>query len=240
MSSIQELRRTISDLTVEENILNKKLKELGTDKYKVVTELRERLAQGETTGDRYVDMVIRMHGVEKLEELTAKYRTLEEQLKGKKGEFILIHYVIQMPHTFHSHGVDTFPHRMLRLAVLEGEEVVWTSSESVISNNGKILTLPTSQYLQLEQSIYLHDDKLDGKLETEKGPLFDPFHLGGGNDTSPPYLGLEDFTERGFAEDLVIGDEAVQEWLTKNAMPGLYKPAAHALSKLILEPTTEA
>jgi hypothetical protein len=120
--------------------------------------------------------------------------------------------------------------------VLEGEEIV--SKEGGLIRS-KVLTLPISRYIFGVKQVFLEPNDVDGILPTEEGEFFGHSY----HHMNPPtlagilLLALKDMDWSEWNKTVIIGDQAVKEWLEKNAMKGLYRPAMHALSKLELEPT---
>lgn len=189
---------------------------------KAVSVVRGRIEAGETTGDHIRDMVIRTYGFDP--EAEEKYREFEKRLAGKQGEFVLVAYSGERNkrHIF-GKGWERESAEFFRLGVLEGEELVCRNAPVYI-------TLPTSRYIQDQNTFFPKGAELGRLLTIKQGDLFvDPFF-----DESPPPL--ETFVRNPQA-GLVLGDKAVENWLENHLMLGFYKPAADALSKLILEPT---
>lgn len=209
--------------------------------------LQKAVVAGEKTGDPFRDRFVALHGWSP--ELEPAYRALEQELKGHKGEFVLLAYSheVRMPGgIFRSESYRTA--RYFRLAVLEGEtfgtaRVQGWFKEHDVDN----FCIPISRYIEGEVEPYPTAKKLevvkDGLFAQwrqegrEPPPVFSTFML----ERAGLWSGSETrFNNRHlYAHDveLVVGDKAVQAWLAKVAMADIYKPAAAALSKLILEPT---
>jgi hypothetical protein len=157
-----------------------------------------------------------------------RYAALNALLKGKKGEFVLIAYNAKIPTRYGGDGIDHRQVSWYRLGILE-EESLRAADGGLMS--GQAVTLPVVQYIYGEVEVILDRKDIRRALSVQKGELFQ--HAFGS--PNPPALRTLLFAEQG--DHIAIGDEAVREWLRKRAMQGLYKPAADALSKLILEPT---
>jgi hypothetical protein len=190
------------------------------------------LDNGATTGDRLRDMLLRVYWYNPRAE--ERYRSVETQLKGKKGEFVLLSFNAQVAFRFHGTGRDTRNAQCFRLGVLEGDELVLKKGLM----GTMVPTLPIPRYVYGETTFLAVEDDVK-RLEVEEKEFFDhAFH-----DMNPPrltdilYIGRDGSDWTGWQETVIIGDEAVKKWLKEHAMPGLYKPAADLLSKLILEPT---
>lgn len=190
--------------------------------------IRARLEAGETTGDRITDLMLRVHGFD--QGMIEKYAALEAQLEGRRGEFVLISFDTSVPfkHTM-THTEDRHA-SCYRIGVLEDEHLKIGESFGM-----KIITFPVSRYIYGEKSILMNEKNLPHTLPIEIGDLFEHYFHG----MNPPLLSelLQEVDEE--LRGIFIGDDAVKGWLKRHLMPGLFKPAADALSKLILEPTTE-
>ncbi len=195
-------------------------------------DLRERLANGETTGDPLKDLVLKTHGWDP--EAEEKYAALERQLAGKKGEFVLLFYHSQRDtrHIF-GRGWEHESADYYRIGVLEGEKLIGV--EETTFTNATLITLPVSRYIRDTPGIFLESDKVRRPLEVREHDIFEREY----HDPGPYPLGCWIKGKGSRLSELVIGDEAVKEWLDKRHMSGLYKTAADALSKLVLEPTEE-
>lgn len=203
------------------------------------------LKAGSTTGDPFRDEFIKMYSWNPAAELV--YRDLNDQLKGHKGEFILLAYTheVRMPGgMFRQESYANVRH--FRLGVLDDETFGTTMVKGWFRReDGPMFSLPVSRYIERETEPYADI----GRLELVEGNLFDQRHM----HRDPPILSTYMLEKAGlwrgsetrfnsrhlYAHDieLIIGDDAVKAWLEKVGMADLYKPAAATLSKLILEPT---
>lgn len=215
--------------------------EVDVVKYKkalgeVTKELVEMIKNGATTGDPIHDLVIQAHGVVD-EALTEKYRLVDNVLKGKKGEFVLLSYPGKVVHRYHSHGRDYVDVHCYRLGVLEEEGIVFAGHYFHPSmSEYRSLSIPISRYVDGAVSYLLTSKDLKESLAVKAANIF-ALSI---TDCNPPSL-LEFLIDKraDWSRTLVVGDVAVRKWLEKNHMPVLYKGAADALSKLVLEPTDE-
>ncbi|MBI2004740.1 hypothetical protein HYS79_01085 [Patescibacteria group bacterium] len=209
------------------NALLVKAATLKRDIYEKLKKVRKAFAAGESTGDHIRDMVLTVHGLDhKLEE---KYRELEGKLKGKRGEFVLLSYHAKIPFKHSMTGVEYRDASCFRLGVLEGEELVWKDGDGLSAMVSPV-TFHISRYIKSEEGYIRPGDNLGGVVQKN---IF-----ARGYDEGPPPLHALMRSEGG---EIVIGDEAVKKWLEERGivMEALFVPAAAALSKLILEPTTE-
>lgn len=172
-------------------------------------------------------MFLSQQGIIKRKELEENYRKLEKRLAGKRGEFVLLSYRAKIPFKYTMrHTVYRYA-SCYRLGVLEGEELVWKKAEDSLSTPP--ITLPIPRYLKGEIMFIRPGDNV-GKVV--KKNIFAHSHCY----ENPPSLQALMQKEQG---SIVIGDEEVKEWFKKHSMEELFKPAAAALSKLILEPTDD-
>lgn len=198
----------------------------------LVSQLEAKVKQGETTGNRIRDLVLRVHGYNPFFE--ERYATLEARLKGKGGEFILIFFEARIAMRYHGMGMDERLAVLYRLGVLEGEELLLKDglSGTFIDHATPRFTLPVSRYIGGEAEVKVGVGERDVVIVPQN--IF-------ARDSVPHYKNpcfLDDFLKSNSDQfGIVVGDEAVREWLeNKHYMIGLFKSAADVLSKLILEP----
>lgn len=202
------------------------------------------LEAGGTTGDWLRDECIKMYGHEPATE--AAYRDVNDSFKGHKGEFVLLTYDIEkrLPGGFLReeswHTVTYY-----RLGVLADDKLIVVLHKGWDKRRDSYhLEPPVESFIAGEKEPFPRI----GKLEVIKQRLFDLEH----QDRDPPhfmkYVGEKSGLHPEWGQSasimryptnaqLVVGNEAVKEWLKKAAMQDLYKPAAHALGMLELEPT---
>lgn len=222
IANVEELKRELV-------VLEKRVASMHTRINARLKLVQDAIAGGETTGDPLRDLVIRAHGLDKA--LEDKYRKLQAALTGKKGEFVLLSFHADIPWKFGGRSIETREAQCYRLGVLEGEELVWVENES--SFLGPQISLFVSRYTQGETHIFFDSKDLKRPLLVEKENIFT--HGFSSASSYPPLL--HQLLGGEWQESIIIGDRAVKAWLKKKCMSGLYKPAADALSKLILEPT---
>lgn len=192
----------------------------------LVGELRAELVKGSTTGDTLCDLVIRAHGFNP--ELEAHYRVLQEELRGKKSEFVLLSFVADIQTKYTMRGRESERRNWYRLGVLQEERLRWDTSEKFSAG----ITLPISQYIEGEQeALWDGDSAFKRRIKVEKRNIFAQSY----GDADPPSLVA--LIQGAWRTTICIGDGPVKRWLEERAMLPLYKPAAAALSKLILEAT---
>jgi len=154
----------------------------------------------------------------------ALQKKIEERLAGKRGEFVLLSFDAEIRFKYTWIG-DEYRHASCyRIGVLEGEKLMWNGEDQLSAP-----TLPISRYLKGEEGIFRPGDNIGGVVQKN-------IFAHGYCDEDPPPLHALMQNECG---SIVIGDEAVKEWLQKRGMEELFKLAATALSKLILEPTDD-
>lgn len=204
---------------------------------RLTKDLQERIGHGLSTGDRLRDLVLAAHGYDPM--LEEKYRELEDTLQGKKGEFVLISW--QKMVRAYGPRDDMRSVSLYRLGVLEDEKVIPCIAKDLgpFTLHGSVLTLPISRFVagDLDTAPFRGARQ---KTDAQKKNIFAQVS----SDSDPPFLGLHVLQEvrphprvAPSTLEIIVGDEPVKEWLRKHLMEGLYKPAAYALSKLILEPT---
>jgi hypothetical protein len=202
------------------------------------------MLQTGTTGDPFRDQFIKFSGWDPAVE--SAYRELNDSIAGYKGEFVLLTYEkeIRMPGGIFRDDRYTGA-KFYRLAVLEDDKLVPLQVKGWLSETHQSLALPVSRYIEGEVEMMVKT----GKPEVVQGSLFDPRH----HDRDPPafisYM-LEksgELNRRGssllvrssepFEVQVIVGNAAVKSWLASALMDDLYKPTAHALGMLELEPT---
>ena len=154
----------------------------------------------------------------------ALQKKIEGQLEGKRGEFVLLSFCAKIPYKYTMVEVEYRDASCYRIGVLEGEKLMRNDEDRL-----SMPTLPISRYLKGEEGIFRPGDNIGGVVQKN-------IFAHGYCDEDPPPLHALMQNECG---SIVIGDEAVKEWLQKRGMEELFKLAATALSKLILEPTDD-
>ena len=203
--------------------------------------IKQRVIDGESTGDKFQDIVIRDFGVID-DGLRKKYADLEARLAGRKGEFILIEFTSSVMHRHvFGKGRENRDQNFFRIGVLEGEALVFCklgyggrNEESALPVS-RFITRPVGHFSRKEPRL----------LEVTAGNIFaDVFVPGYGNDSNPPSLRVHfappsphEFFVRHKNLEIVIGDADVQNWSKAQLMEDFYRAAADSLSKLILTPT---
>jgi len=205
-------------------------------------ELEVALKDG-TTGDWLRDQCIKGWGLEPA--IEAAYREIHDKLAGHKGEFVLLAFDQEerIPGGFfreESYRMAT----CYRLGVLGDDKLVLIPSKRWDRHHSDQLGLPVTRFIEGEKEPF----PSISKPKVVEAELFDPQH----QDRDPPsftrYIEersglypasiIASMSARGpMNVELVVGNAAVKEWLRKAAMDDIYKPAAHALSMLELEPT---
>jgi hypothetical protein len=221
MSAVREVMERLA--RQEESILQSK-------KYilELMSSIQGRIIAGETTGDRFQDIVIRCHGLPD-EVLEANYRELEGKLKGRQGEFVVIEFSKDIPFKFTMTGSESRRHTFFRIGLLAGDSLVFETLNE--GSPFKECTLPVPQYLAGNtDTLYVW------KNQTSRAPDKQNIFAGGSlYHEQPPELRA---VVAGFKQlEFIVGNEAVQEWLKKHSAEKFFKVAADALSMLSMEPT---
>ncbi|HWB34256.1 MAG TPA: hypothetical protein VG753_02990 [Candidatus Paceibacterota bacterium] len=190
--------------------------------------LRDNIKAGSTTGDRIRDLLIRVHGVS--DELETIYRQLDAELIGRRGEFVLLSYIVKE----RAYGIrdDMRSVDYYRLGVLEGEELIY--------REGIGTTLPISRYLMGPKVVVFESTQLKTREDLEKvhwvekkGNIFENQLLFG-----PPSLDRHLISQLPEAPAalrpsnllITVGDEAVETFLKNIAMQGFLPLAKNLLS----------
>lgn len=234
VSLMYEAVTKLSELLVAKGVAEATRKHLNEEIAKSAEAVRHLIREGHTTGDRLVDLVL-LAGGGLNDPALPRLRELEGGLKGKKGEFVFMRFSDDIPykHTF-GQGYESRTQSLYRLGVLEGEKLKLAGEQDDYSVRGQ-LVLPVSRYIGGLEEVFF--PKRKPKLEIKERNIFAHGHGGFGHDGCPPLLTKIEMLSDEAQEGILIGDEPVKKWLKAHAMVGLYKPAADALSKLILEPT---
>jgi hypothetical protein len=192
-------------------------------------ELKRLLEAGNTTGDRLRDLVIRSDGVD--EESLSLYRGLENRLKGRAGEFVLIRYPAEIRIRFggDSRSSDYNHEIHFRIGILTGE-VLQTINPRL--GGGPVIALPVQRFLVgpwpqsfawrvvAESHVFEVEDFFD--WSTPEG--------------QPPQL-IRYLKEERFVGDLLIGDDAIKRALAEVLSGDFFAQAAERLGRLVLQPT---
>lgn len=196
-------------------------------------EISDRLEAGETTGDHIKDMVILHYGLDHFDAIVEAHCEFEKRLAGHKGEFVLVSYKfdVQDEHVIPRGWRDCW-----RFGVLEGEQLIETSLSRTLSFEE--ISIPVSRYIYGDRPVV--DENI--------------FHQHYGySDPSPTMLGLyilkgiplikwpESIGDSRITE-LVIGDDAFEEWRKKNprqVKDDFLAKAKSVLRKFDLEPMDE-
>ena len=192
------------------------------------TKLEARLENGATTGCHARDLVIRSKSRFDTE-LEAKYRKLEERLKGHVGELILFTLTIE---------VATMSRRGGPGQSWDQTENNWgvacgVLQDDVLRLKESVVVLPICSYAI---SAYDWDAQLEFRLDTN--PLTSPdlssHQLEGYADVTG-----EKYENRQLKTQIHIGDTAVREWFEREKQPEEFRKCCDLLGKFLLEPTAE-
>src|SRR3989344_7938755 len=142
MTKVTQLIAVIEDLHNEEETAQAELKRVQDRIQQEAGKLRAELTAGGTTKDPVYDLVLKVGGGVNDPSLP-KYRELQERLKGKKGEFVLIKYHAKTRQRFGGElrESDFCDETHFRIGVLQAEKLRLTKL-------GYHITLPIDQYLQ--------------------------------------------------------------------------------------------
>jgi hypothetical protein len=92
--SLQSLLAEMKTHQERKAVATLRMQKLNDDISNTSQKIRERIDAGESTGDSLRDLVFGAHGY--YEELVEWYRPLQDALKDKQGEFILLEFVPQV------------------------------------------------------------------------------------------------------------------------------------------------
>ena len=233
VTPVQELVKLLKATDVKKTEIEQSLKDIVFLRDAHLQSLIARLESGETTGDRYDDMVIRTHRVIDTKSLAAKYHELEARLSGHSGELMLIEYIGEVEDGMRRSDQDHkyISKRLFRLGVLSGEMLTWEK----VHFSAMAYTFPVSQYLMEVVGKY-HRRGLDQALSVCKNNILAcQYHSHYGMESNPSPL-PHHIADKGNIERIVIGDEEVLKWCKENREEGFYDRAAEALGKLVLTP----
>lgn len=215
-----------NDLKAERD---EQLRRLGNEISSYRSNFAARKEAGETTGDHIRDMVAVHHGFEHFDTLVEAYRTFEKQLVGHTGEFVLISYQAEVPFRHHSRGVDTQLRDLFRLGVLEGEQLIWARTPG-----GNSITLPVPRYVSGNGELAV-ENIFSRRYSMDRGPGLLGAHI------LRSVEGIEAPQEirSSYIHEILIGDEAVKEWVKKRPFKldqAAFEKAGQLLGKFDLEP----
>ncbi len=224
INGINALQKTIA---AKEGELTKLKDELGLR----TGQLRAKVAKGSTTGDRLCDLVVCAGGGIN-DPTLPKLSELQERLKDKKGDFVMIRYPVDVRERF---GGDLrsgdFQHEThFRVSILAGEELRLGTG----FGGWPVITLPVTKYIHgIWPEFHAHRAFLVDKFPRDPaGEDFLEWRRGDEPPTLLRYLQNDDYTYK-----LIIGDEAFLAELKKVGGEDFFKVAAEKLGRLILEPT---
>lgn len=185
--------------------------------------LQGAVAKGGTTGDPLRDKIVLAYGLNFI--VTEHYRLFQDRLAGKVGEFVMIRYPVEVRQRYGGtlRSADFRHETRFRIGLLQAETLE-------LSADGHTLTVPVSKYLPGVvdvgfMNVYAEKDAVTGEL----------FEWSGSEDR-PPSLS-EYVIDKQWAEDLLIGDEAVREALKHSRDEKFFSLAAERLDRLVLQPT---
>ena len=192
------------------------------------TKLKARLENGETTGSHARDLVILSKSAFDTE-LEAKYRKLEERLKGHAGELILFTFTIKVV-TFSRRGGpgpgQSFDETENRWGVACG-----VLKEDTLRLKESRVVLPICSYAIAG---YGWDALLEFRLDTNplvsRGLSSRPL-AEYANETGQKYENGQLKTQ------ILIGDTAVRDWFQREKQPEEFRKCCDLLGKFLLEPT---
>jgi hypothetical protein len=208
--------------------LEARLKERKANVQEHLRNAQALLNAGAKPEDRYLGIAIRGHGLDQA--IADRYRDLETRMKGRKGEFVAIEFVKDIPFKYSSDNVETARHTLFRIGVLASDSLIFEVLNE--SSAYKECTLPATQYLG-GYSDQLLLWKSDVVRTPEKGNIFS----GGGHYYEQP-PSLRQVIAQQQACEIFIGNDEVRKWLIKDRhAEKFFKAAANALGMLILEPT---
>lgn len=230
MTKVTELLATVADLYTEEETAQAELKRVGDRIQQETSKLRAALAAGGTTKDPLYDLVLKAgYGVN--DPSLPKYRELQARLKGKRGEFVMVRYYVDVRERFGGtfDESDMRHEEHFRIGVLAGEEFRGVSIAGT-----PLITLPVDTYMQGTWP-RSHSHTVTFEDECPHAPLRGDF-LELRSEDDPPRL-LEYLQNEHYAANLVIGDDAFRAELKRVECEGFFFEAADALGRLVLTPS---
>lgn len=209
---------------------------------KTAEAVRRAVRSGETTGDRIKDFVLACVGVPR-EEDEKRYRAIDEALKGRRKEFVLVTRPVEIdrgPKYHHAQPPDqarmgimapppsTETVTRFKCGILQAEELVFSFDEHPRCK------LPVTKWA-------VESDYCEGDLR-KKSSSEDISEMMFGS--AAGHLVLESMTDSvpdelfPFVSKVVVGDKAVRSWLKENRhdAEAIYKNCANLLGKLVLTP----
>ncbi len=227
-----EMVTVLEDLHTQKNNKEKDVAELNRRIQDQSSKISQEIRAGATTGDWVRDLVLRVHGLNP--ELEAKYRPLNEALKGKKGELILIAFECVVGSIFRSDRI--YPEfkrlvKLFRLGILHDEKLVCEGNSTFLLSGVSGIILPASQYIELVVTPVLLEGDINPKaLSVEKKNIFSTNHMKW--EANPPYL--EEMLGGDWEKKILIGEKGIRERFEEERMEKLYPAAAEKLGYFVL------
>jgi hypothetical protein len=226
-----ELERHLQSIRATQPSIDKLEARLKTKKAYLQEHLRaaqELIAAGEKSDDRFLDMVIRGHGTLD-EELALRYRKLEGSLQGRRGEFVTVEFIADVPYKFSQDCVESRRHILFRIGVLTEESLIFAALNPI--GLFKECTVPVAKYVEgdTDQLLLWSGGSI---RQSKQENLFFGASL---YDDGPP--SLRQWIANPEICKIIVGNDAVRAWLDERHAGKFFKSAADALGMLILEPT---
>lgn len=229
--TVQDLVQKIQKSEARVSECEAALKAAQEAKHAGLVALRVFLGMGETTGNRLVDLVVRAGGWLN-DPILPKVRELEARLKGKEGEFVLIHWSGEARTRFGgSIREGDFEHReFCRIGILAAEEL-----KLVRGSEGSLpsIALPVvDRFLNGRWAYSFMATTFEEKPVEEAGDFFEWT-----GDEQPPTL-TKYLVDESLAKNLLIGDDEVRTALKASGDEEKFAEAAERLGRLVLQPTS--
>jgi hypothetical protein len=205
---------------------HQKLKDLQKSIKLQTEDIRTKITDGATAGDSIRNLVLLVHGYDP--ELEAKYRTLEERLKGKQGEFVLIRFYDR------ERGIEA-EQRLgrydgsIRIGILAGETLRLTRPEAGLFATSQTITLPINRYAYGTWRTGVYAATLEDTLSHGEFFRYSAVYNRDGCNATPP--DLCDYLDEPYSKEMFIGNEAVRAELALGRNQDLFQRALIALDE---------
>ena len=240
VSKAKTLHEHLSELHADIDRAKSTLLKLRDKADTLERELRKQVQNGESTGDRIVDLLLRT-GRTPTKNALENYRELDAALKGKRGELVLVTYTVGEaevrggPGMSRDRVID-----MVAVGVLHGDSLVYDEKRH-------LLALPVGRYITFREPSFV---SLVGFHELSEHPALlsecPEFDVYDGRFTLDP----KQYVHCTVTQLLLrIGDDAVREWLlaaygmfldthsSESAIDNLFAQLCEQVGRLLLQPT---
>ena len=225
-----DLTSEIDAIETRISTAQEQLEGLRSVREELFTKLKARLENGETTGYHAQDLVIRSKSAFDAG-LEAKYRKLDDRLKGHAGELVLFTFTIEVVAFSRRGGPgpgQSWDETENRWGVACG-----VLKEDTLRLKESKVVLPICSYAIAG---YGWNVLLEFRLDTN--PLVS---RGLSSHQLAEYADVtgEKYENGQLKTQILIGDTTVREWFEQERQPEKFRKCCDLLGKLVLEPTTE-